>query len=235
MLAASRTAASALRNTIAAGLGDGSWQPVVTTVHALCRTIWQRFAGRPDLRLLAAPEQEYRVRELLAGSGAAHWPRRTAAGARHPRVSLPRCVRRSPGPASWGSSPRTCPTFGAAARTGRSGQALGGFFAEYLDVLDAEGVLDYAELVHRVRLLLTEPDIAATLAAEIGAVLIDDYTELDPAQIALLATLAGAAPVLAVADPDSVSSTFRGAHPARCRRLRPVLRAPRRRRAAGRT
>ena len=80
-------------------------------------------------------------------------------------------------------------------------------------MLDAEGVLDYAELVHRVRLLLTGPDIAAVLGAEIGAVLIDDYTELDPAQIALLATLAGSAPVLAMADPDSISSTFRGAHP----------------------
>ncbi len=33
-----------------------------------------RFAGRPDLRLLAAPEQEYRVRELLAGAGPRAWP-----------------------------------------------------------------------------------------------------------------------------------------------------------------
>ncbi|MCB0911961.1 MAG: ATP-dependent helicase, partial [Propionibacteriaceae bacterium] len=91
--------------------------------------------------------------------------------------------------------------------------ALGGFFAEYLDVLDAEGVLDYAELVHRVRLLLTDVEIAATVTGEVGAVLVDDYAELDPAQVGLVAALAADAPVLAAADPDSVSSTFRGANP----------------------
>ncbi len=211
VLAASRTAASALRNTISAGLGDGSWQPVVTTAHALCRTIWQRFAGRPDLRLLAAPEQEYRVRELLAGSGASHWPAelRPALGTRGFAAQVRAAIART---RQLGLEPEDLAAFGAEA--GRpEWAALGGFFAEYLDVLDAEGVLDYAELVHRVRLLLTEPDIAEVLGGEIGSVLIDDYTELDPAQIALLATLAGSAPVLAVADPDSISSTFRGAHP----------------------
>ncbi|MGV8909839.1 MAG: ATP-dependent helicase [Propionicimonas sp.] len=211
VLAASRTAASSLRNAIAAGLGDGSWQPAVTTVHALCRTIWQRFAGRPDLRLLAAPEQEYRVRELLAASGATHWPAelRPALGTRGFATQVRAAIARA---RQLGLEPEDLTAFGADA--GRpEWQALGGFFLEYLDVLDAEGVLDYAELVHRVRLLLTELDIATILGSEIGAVLIDDYTELDPAQIALLATLAGAAPVLAVADPDSVSSTFRGAHP----------------------
>jgi len=211
VLAASRTAASALRNTICSGLGDGSWQPVVTTAHALCRTIWQRFAGRPDLRLLAAPEQEYRVRELLAVSGATHWPAelRPALGTRGFAAQVRAAIARA---RQLGLEPEDLAAFGQEADR-PEWAALGGFFAEYLDVLDAEGVLDYAELVHRVRLLLTEPDIAGVLGAEIGAVLIDDYTELDPAQIALLATLAGSASVLAVADPDSISSTFRGAHP----------------------
>lgn len=211
VIAASRTAASSLRNLIATSLGDGSWQPAVTTVHALCRTIWQRFAGRPDLRLLAAPEQEYRVRELLAASGALHWPGelRPALATRGFAAQVRAAIARA---RQLGLEPEDLTAFGAEA--GRpEWQALGGFFAEYLDVLDAEGVLDYAELVHRVRLLLTDPEVAAALGAEIGAVLIDDYTELDPAQIALLATLAGGVPVLAVADPDSVSSTFRGAHP----------------------
>ncbi|MCC6496037.1 MAG: ATP-dependent helicase [Propionibacteriaceae bacterium] len=211
VVAAGRTAASSLRNSIAAQLGDGSWQPAVATVHSLCRTIWQRFAGRPELRLLAAPEQEFRVRELLAGSGAAYWPGelRPALGTRGFAAQVRAAIARA---RQLGLEPEDLTAFGAEA--GRpEWQALGGFFAEYLDVLDAEGVLDYAELVHRVRLLLTDLTVTAGLHAEIGAVLIDDYTELDPAQIALLATLAGSAPVLAVADPDSVSSTFRGAHP----------------------
>lgn len=212
VLAAGRTAASSLRNLVAAELGDGSWQPAVTTVHALCRSLWQRFAGRPDLRLLAAPEQEFRVRELLAGAGPAAWPAglRQALGTRGFAAQVRAALART---RQLGLEPDDLVAFGEAA--GRpEWSALGGFFAEYLDVLDAEGVLDYAELVHRVRLLLTDVEVFAAVTAEIGAVVVDDYAELDPAQIGLVATLAGAgAPVLAAADPDSVTATFRGANP----------------------
>jgi superfamily I DNA/RNA helicase/RecB family exonuclease len=211
LLAGSRTAASSLRNVVAAELGDGSWQPAVTTVHALCRTLWQRFAGSADLRLLAAPEQEFRVRELLAGAGPGLWPDalRHALGTRGFAAQVRAALART---RQLGLEPDDLVAFGAEA--GRpEWSALGNFFAEYLDVLDAEGVLDYAELVHRVRLLLTDPEILATVTGEIGAVLVDDYADLDPAQIGLVATLAGAGPVLAAADPDSVVSTFRGAHP----------------------
>jgi len=212
VLAASRTAASSLRNLVAAELGAGSWQPPVTTVHALCRTLWQRFAGRPDLRLLAAPEQEYRVRELLAGAGPAAWPGglRHALGTRGFAAQVRAALARA---RQLGLEPDDLVAFGEEADRAEW-VALGRFFAEYLDVLDAEGVLDYAELVHRVRLLLTDVEISATVTGEIGGVLVDDYAELDPAQIGLVATLAaGGAPVLAAADPDSVSSTFRGASP----------------------
>lgn len=211
VLAAGRTAASALRNLVAAELGDGSWQPAVTTVHALCRSLWQRFAGRPDLRLLEAPEQEYRVRELLAGAGTSTWPEelRQAVGTRGFAGQVRSALARA---RQLGLDPSDLMAFGAEA--GRpEWTALGGFFAEYLDVLDAEGVLDYAELVHRVRLLLTDQEVAATVTGEIGAILVDDYTELDPAQIGLVCTLGAGAPLLATGDPDSVSSTFRGAHP----------------------
>ncbi len=211
VLAASRTAASQLRNQITAALGEGAWQPAVTTVHALCRTLWQRFAGRPGLRLLAAPEQEFRVRELLSGSGASAWPHHlgAAVGTRGFAAQVRTAIART---RQLGLEPEDLVAFGQEA--GRpEWVALGHFFSEYLDVLDAEGVLDYAELVHRVRLLLTEPEVLAGVAAELGPVLVDDYAELDPAQIGLLATLSAGRPVLATADPDSVSSTFRGAHP----------------------
>ena len=211
LLAGGRTAASALRNLVAGELGDGSWQPAVTTVHSLCRTLWQRFAGRPDLRLLAAPEQEFRVRELLTGAGPRAWPDelRPALGTRGFAAQVRAALARA---RQLGLEPDDLMEFGRVAER-PEWTALGTFFAEYLDVLDAEGVLDYAELVHRVRLLLTDPDIATTVSGEIGAVLVDDYAELDAAQIGLVSTISGDAPVLAVADPDSVSSTFRGANP----------------------
>lgn len=211
LLAGSRTAASGLRNLVTAELGRGSWRPDVTTVHALCRTLWQRFAGRPDLRLLAAPEQEFRVRELLTGAGPRLWPDalRHALGTRGFAAQVRAALART---RQLGMEPDDLVELGEQA--GRpEWTALGRFFSEYLDVLDAEGVLDYAELVHRVRLLLTDPAISAAVTGSIGAVLVDDYAELDPAQIGLVATLAAASPVLAAADPDSVASTFRGADP----------------------
>ncbi|HOC12969.1 MAG TPA: ATP-dependent DNA helicase [Propionicimonas sp.] len=211
VLAASRTAASHLRNAVTAEFGAGAWQPTVTTVHALSRSLWRRFAERPQLRLLAAPEQEFRVRELLAYGSATRWPDhlRPALGTRGFAAQVRLAIARA---RQFGLDPEDLVAFGESAGE-RGWVGLGRFFAEYLDVLDAEGVLDYAELVHRARLLLAEPAVGAALAAEISAVLVDDFTELDPAQIRFVAAVAGGAPVLATGDPDSVATAFRGAAP----------------------
>lgn len=226
VLVSTRTAASRLRNAITLELGEGSWRPVVTTVHALARTLWQRFSGRAEARLLSAPEQEFRVRELLAGAGPAGWPAelRYAAGTNGFAAQVRSALARA---RQLGLEPDDLVAFGRRADR-PAWSALGGFFAEYLDVLDAEGVLDYAELVHRVRLLLTEEPVAATVSAEIGAVLVDDYAELDPSQLALISLLAPQAPLLAAADPDSVSAGFRGADPRAVREFEELFGRPER-------
>ena len=69
--------------------------------------------------------------------------------------------------------------------------SLGAFFDEYLDVLDAEGVLDYAELVHRCRILLTRPEIVQHCAPRSAAVFVDEYQDTDPSQVRLLQVVAG--------------------------------------------
>ncbi len=210
VLVGSRTAASRLRNRIVAALGSGTWQPAVTTVHALARSLWLRFGSRPELRLLAAPEQEFRVRELLAGTDPARWPAElrpaltTRGFATQVRAGLARARQ-------LGLDPDDLAEL-AAAGAGSAWAGLAEFFGEYLDVLDAEGVLDYAELVHRVRLLLADPQLLALATAEIDAVLVDDYADLDEAQLALVETLAGGR-LLGTADPDSTASSFRGASP----------------------
>ena len=90
--------------------------------------------------------------------------------------------------------------------------SVGAFFDEYLDVLDAEGVLDYAELVHRCRILLTRPDIVTTLRSEIGCVFVDEYQDTDPSQVRLLQVIAGdGRDVIVVGDPDQSIYAFRGA------------------------
>ncbi|MFK4273838.1 UvrD-helicase domain-containing protein, partial [Streptomyces milbemycinicus] len=90
--------------------------------------------------------------------------------------------------------------------------AAAGFLAEYLDVLDAQGVLDYAELVHRAVLLAGRPEVAAELAGRYDAVFVDEYQDTDVAQGRLLRALAGGGrTLLAFGDPDQSIYAFRGA------------------------
>lgn len=58
-------------------------------------------------------------------------------------------------------------------------------------MLDAQGVLDYAELVHRAVLLAERPEVSAPLAGAYDAVFVDEYQDTDPAQVRLLHALAG--------------------------------------------
>ena len=89
---------------------------------------------------------------------------------------------------------------------------------EYLTVGDFSGTLDYAELVYRSRLLLTEPRVAAGVTAAFDAVLVDDVQEADPAQIGLLADLAALGlPLLALGTRSSGSADSAGPPPRRWR------------------
>ncbi len=211
VLAPDRAAASILRNRIASDAG-GVTQLTVTTIHALARSLLDQYGQSSDWRLLTAPEQEFRVRELLAGAQGDRWPEvlhpalPTAGFARQVRAVLARARQ-------LGLDPADLTALGAEAGL-PAWQAVGEFFAEYLDVLDAEQVLDYAELVHRARLLLGSPQVLAALRNRFDAVLVDDVTDLDPAQLGLLRELVpDGGRILATADPLAAVNTFRGAHP----------------------
>ncbi|MBA8795637.1 superfamily I DNA/RNA helicase/RecB family exonuclease [Friedmanniella endophytica] len=223
----SRRAAADLRTRIAARLGRSTLTPLAMTFHAFCFALLRRFSavagevvpGRPEpdgisrLRLLTAPEQEFRVRETLAGSpeyGRVDWPPSvdrafpTRGFAAEVRAVLAKTRQ-------LGMDPEDLVDAGLAA--GRpEWSAVGQFFDEYLDVLDAEQVLDYAELVHRCRILLSDPEVLATLRAEIGCVFVDEYQDTDPAQVKLLQAIAGQGrDVIAFGDPDQSIYGFRGA------------------------
>ncbi|MEV6311181.1 ATP-dependent DNA helicase [Streptomyces sp. NPDC051840] len=231
VLTFSRKAAVELRDRMAARLG-GARGPQATTFHSYCYALVRAHQDADlfadPLRLLSGPEQDVTVRELLAGqlglerAGLAHvrWPDElracltTRGFADEVRAVLARSRELGLGPDSLAAFARRTgrPDWGAAAQ----------FLAEYLDVLDAQGVLDYAELVHRAVLLAERPEVAAVLARSYDAVLVDEYQDTDPAQVRLLHALAGNAAgvapgngggrtLIAFGDPDQSIYAFRGA------------------------
>ncbi|GAB2987368.1 ATP-dependent DNA helicase [Streptomyces pseudoechinosporeus] len=221
VLTFSRKAAVELRDRMALRMGAAR-APQATTFHSFCYALVRAHQDSnlfvEPLRLLSGPEQDVAVRELLAGQpdlerlGLAHvrWPDElracltTRGFADEVRAVLARSRELGLGPDALDSF---------ASRIGRPDwRAAAAFLAEYLDVLDMQGVLDYAELVHRAVLLARRPEVAARLAAQYDAVFVDEYQDTDPAQVRLLHALAGASRTLvAFGDPDQSIYAFRGA------------------------
>ncbi|WP_327244466.1 ATP-dependent helicase [Streptomyces sp. NBC_01320] len=230
VLTFSRKAAVELRDRMAARLGAARG-PQATTFHSFCYALVRAHQDADlfadPLRLLSGPEQDVTVRDLLAGQleleqeGIAHirWPDElracltTRGFADEVRAVLARSRELGLGPDALADFAR---------RTGRPDWgAAAAFLAEYLDVLDAQGVLDYAELVHRAVLLAERPEVSAVLAGAYDSVFVDEYQDTDPAQVRLLHALAGnrgSAPgagggrdLIAFGDPDQSIYTFRGA------------------------
>ena len=221
VLTFSRKAAVELRDRMALRIGAAR-APRATTFHSFCYALVRAHQDSDlfvePLRLLSGPEQDVAVRELLAGQpdlerlGLAHvrWPDElracltTRGFADEVRAVLARSRELGLGPGSLDAFAR---------RIGRPDwRAAAAFLAEYLDVLDLQGVLDYAELVHRAVLLAHRPEVAERLAAQYDAVFVDEYQDTDPAQVRLLQALAGGGRTLvAFGDPDQSIYTFRGA------------------------
>ncbi|MHA6511927.1 ATP-dependent helicase [Tessaracoccus sp. Z1128] len=214
VLAHSRSAAQQLRRQIARQVDRAQTSPQVTTIHGLALGLLRRYWPHEDSpwRLLRAPEQEQRIRELLAGMPPRAWPEDvtaavgTRAFARQLREVLARARQLS-------LDPETIARYAAQAEDELFASAAR-FVEEYLTVGDFSGTLDYAELVYRTRLLLREPSVAAGVAAAFDEVLVDDAQEADPAQVGLLADLSRIGlPLMAVGDPHQRIGGYRGASP----------------------
>ncbi|MFE7570154.1 ATP-dependent helicase [Streptomyces sp. NPDC057539] len=221
VLTFSRKAAVELRDRMAVALGGGRG-PQATTFHSFCyaliRAHQEAELFTEPLRLLSGPEQDVAVRDLLAGQldleragrGRVRWPDElracltTRGFADEVRAVLARSRELGLGPDALAAFAR---------RTGRPDwSAAAAFLAEYLDNLDMQGVLDYAELVHRAVLLAARPEVGARLTERYDAVFVDEYQDTDPAQVRLLRALAGGGRTLvAFGDPDQSIYTFRGA------------------------
>lgn len=211
-----RKAADELRDRVAARL-DGALMPVVATFHSFCYALLCEFADAdefaPGPRLLSGPEQEQRVRELLTHAikdGRLAWPQDLdpAVGTRGLAKEVRALIAKTQ---SLGLDSEEL------AQAGRVGDipawsAVAQFLTEYLDVLDAEGVIDYSELVQRAVLLAQSPASGGKLRERYLAVFVDEYQDTDPAQVRLLqAITTPATSLVAVGDPDQAIYGFRGA------------------------
>ena len=224
VLAASRTAAAALRMRICARLGRTVREPLARTPHAYAFGLLRRarvLEGEPSPRLISGPEQDRVLADLLAGHAegvvaAPPWPPtvgpqiRELRGFRDElRDLIMRAVERGLGPdelAALGER-HDRPEWVAAA------DVLG----EYLDVtaLATPGAYDPAGIVDAAALLLADdPLLRDVERAARRFVVVDDVQETTAATHRLLDQLAGHGHDLLLAgDPDAATQTFRGARP----------------------
>ncbi|OEJ35868.1 DNA helicase UvrD [Streptomyces subrutilus] len=213
ILTFSRKAAVELRDRAALRLG-GARAPQATTFHSFCYGLVRAHQDTDlfadPLRLLSGPEQDVMVRTLLEGQRrirSIRWPDDLRAAlttrgfADEVRAVLARARELGLGPSALDSF---------ATRIGRPDwKAAAAFLSEYLDVLDLQGTLDYAELLHRA-VLLAEGTPA--LSSSYDAIFVDEYQDTDASQLRLLRALNGPAGTLvAFGDPDQSIYAFRGA------------------------
>lgn len=217
VLTFSRKAAEELRDRITARVRRTTSLPISSTFHSFCYALLRscqpvQLYATP-LRLLSSPEQDVRLRELLAHSrelGTVAWPEGldAALGTRGLAREIHAVLSRA---RELGMSPDDLARLGKEAER-PEWEAAGSFMEEYLDVLDFEGALDYSELIHRAVLLAESRDVRDDLRGRFAAVFVDEYQDTDPGQVRLLQALAGdGRDLVVVGDPDQSIYAFRGA------------------------
>ncbi|SDB85955.1 Superfamily I DNA or RNA helicase [Raineyella antarctica] len=210
VLTFSRGATRVLAERIADRLGHTGAAVPVLSIHGFCHAVHAEADRTDPWRVLTAPEQELRLREILAASAGTWQALDEAIGTRAFTRELRDLVARA---RQLGLDPDDIGRFGRSDGRPEWVRAAA-LFEEYLDVLDAERVVDYDELVHRVRILLADPATGDPLRSRWSTVLVDDLQDAVPAHAELLRSLAppgGPVELVATANPDQAVYAFRGA------------------------
>jgi superfamily I DNA/RNA helicase/RecB family exonuclease len=218
VLTFSRKAAGGLRDRITARLGRTTSEPLALTFHSYAYALVRRefvLAGDQPPRLLSAPEQLLEIRRLLRGELAGRrkdWPERlwpalaTRGFAEELRDVLMRAAERGLDGKALRQLGRRCKR--------DDWVAAGAFLDRYSARFDLAPVpaYDYAEIVRIAAGLLGRTATRQRERDSYDAIFVDEYQDCDPAQEALLRSLAGdGRDLVAVGDPDQSIYAFRGA------------------------
>src|SRR5581483_1720891 len=248
VLVGSRRTAAELRERITAGMraeqaefGVTVREPLVRTVHSYAFGLLRLHAARhgaPPPRLLAGPEQDAVVRELLAGELAGDvpgsgWPDRLRPALGMPgfaaelRELLLRAAERGVGPDDLADLGYRLglPEWEAAGRfflTDEQVTLLRGAAGSEAPQATA-AALDAAELVAAaLDALASDRDMLAAERRRVRHLVVDDAQDLDPQQMRLVRLIGDPAETFLLAgDPDQAVLGFRGADPSALRDVDP--------------
>ena len=214
-----RHRASELNDEIFADSTETSAGSMVKTFPALAFAILRIHraqTGKKPPRLRTGPEQDYLIRELLAGSFDANthgWPEhlRDASQTRAFAAQLRDLISRA---VEYGLSPAALSALGESQNL-PLWKSAGSFMQEYLEVsgLENENAFDPSEMIYQAtQALEKDEDFRKDIRARHQVILVDEFQESDQAHRHLLELIATDELTLFL-DPDSAVGRFRGADP----------------------
>ncbi|HEX6543191.1 MAG TPA: UvrD-helicase domain-containing protein, partial [Ktedonobacterales bacterium] len=199
--------------------------PTVSTIHAFCGDVLRRYAPlvglRPDFRMIGEAEGYFMLRRVASDLPLQHYLPLTAPALYFP--DLLRAISRAKDsliePEDAAASAQTMLERAATPEdrlAAERAQEVATVYAAYQQALAARGDADFGDLVRLcVRLFREHPETLAAVRRRYGAVLVDEFQDINRAMGVLLRLLAGEDGMLwAVGDADQAIYRFRGASPA---------------------
>ena len=214
VLTFSRKAADEVRGRIARRLARTTATTPAMTFHAFCYALLRHEqasdAYTNPMRLLSAPEQDAAIAELLRGGDPASWPRELR-GALHTRGLASELQRLMASARALGMDSVDVEAVGRA-NDRDDWQSAGRFFDEYTSVAALENTIDHTDMIFQAVRLLGDPDPRERWRNRFRLVVVDEYQDTDPLQVAFLRALAGdGRDLVVVGDPYQSIYGFRGA------------------------